>query len=113
MALKIPVPGTAYSNQEVTLAGIKYNFKFQYNGRDSRWRLSILLGDTTVISGVKIMENERLLWRYRLPQFQHGDLFCIRFKDDGKEVGRDNFGVDKAYELLYLTNEEITEVTPT
>ena len=110
MALKIPVTDNAYSNQEITLAGIKYNFKFKFNERDSRWRLSIYIGDTPVILGVKIMENEALLGRYRLTEFAHGDLLVLRAQDDGEESGRDNFGIGKAYELIYIDNDEITEI---
>lgn len=110
MALKIPVTDNAYSNQELTIAGIKYNFKFSYNGRDSRWRLSIFIDDTAVILGVKIMENEALLGRYRLTTFAHGDLIVLRVKDDGQDCGRNNFGIGKAYELIYITNAEITTI---
>jgi hypothetical protein len=55
------------------------------------------------------MENQSLLKRYDLEDFGHGDIYCIRFKEDGKEVSLDNLGIGKAYELVYVANDELEE----
>ena len=107
MALTLPVPSGAYSIQEVTLAGKNYVFTYAYNERDSRWRLDISFQDTVVKLGIKIIENQALLARYRLENFDHGELFCLRRLDDGNPVGRDNFGIGKPYELIYVNNDEL------
>lgn len=107
MPLTIPVPDSAWSSQDVSLGGTNYTFTFTYNSRDSRWRFDLAINEKVVISGVKVVENQAFLDRYALADFDHGNLFCVRIEEDGKEVGRDNFGVDKSYELIYLTNEEI------
>lgn len=110
MPLKINIPESAWSEQSVSLSGINYRFVFTFNGRDERWRLSIYIGNTAVIEGVKILENQALLSQYLLDDFNHGELFCIRLKKDGLPVGRNNFGLGKAYELIYYSNEEILNV---
>ena len=51
-----------------------------------------------------------LLGRFRLANFGHGDLIVYRAQEDGQDVGRDNFGIGKAYELLYVTNDEIITI---
>lgn len=107
MSLKINVPESAWSEQSVSLNGINYRFVFTFNGRDERWRLSIYIGNTAVIEGLKILENQALLGQYLLDDFNHGELFCFRMKEDGLPVGRNNFGLGKAYELVYYSNEEI------
>ena len=110
MALSIPVPEGANTIQEVALGGFRYIFEYSFNDRDQRWRLSISLSNTVVVSGIKIMENQSLLSDYSLDDFSHGDLYCVRIEDDGKFVGRDNLGQGKPYEIFYLTNEEIAEL---
>lgn len=110
MPLIIDTPSSSWSQQDVTLGGKKYTFVYKYNSRDERWRLSISIGGTEIISSVKVMENQLLLGRYILPDFDHGDLACVRSEDDGKPVGKDNLGAGKPYELLYFTNEELAEL---
>ena len=107
MPLKINIPNTSWSEQSVSLGGIEYQFVFSFNGRDERWRLSILRQGTSVKAGVKLMENQLLLNRYTLTDFDHGDLFCVRLKKDNLPVGRENLGFGKPYEIVYFTNEEL------
>jgi hypothetical protein len=107
MALTIDVPNPAWSEQQLTLDGKKYTFIYSYSDRDERWRIDISLAGVVIISGVKIMENQFLLSRYRLPDFDHGDLACIRYEEDGKPVGRNNLGLVEPYALQYYTNDEI------
>lgn len=111
MAQVLPQPQTSNETHRVTLGGTLYNFKYQYNTRDQRWRLSIT--DSTgvdVMSGLKLMENQLLLERYNTPNFSHGDLYCLRSKQTDNPVGRDNLGYGLEYELAYLTNEEVLEL---
>jgi hypothetical protein len=111
MALKINVPDNAWSEQSISLSGIDYRFVFYFNDRDSRWRLDIFSSETPVITGIKIMENQALVTANYYPDlFQHGELFCIRVKQDGLPVGRSNLGFNKAYEIMYLTVEEVNEI---
>ena len=107
MALTIDTPTAAWSEQNLTIDGKKYTFTYSYNERDSRWRFDISLAGSVVISGVKVMENQFLLGMYVLPDFDHGDIVCVRFEDDGLPVGRDNLGLGKPYSLQYYTNDEL------
>lgn len=109
MPISIDVPEAAWSTQEIPLGGLNYTFNYSYNDRDSRWRLDIKLGETDVISGLKLIESQRLLNQYNLTNFNHGDLVVIRYEDDGKPVTFDNIGLNKPYELVYLTNAELGE----
>jgi len=108
MALSIPTPDYPSTKQNVTLAGRDYELTIRFNERDSRWRLSISLNGVVVISGIKLVENRRLLSRYILPDFNHGDLFCMRRKSTKDPVGRKNLGIGKEYELIYFSNEELS-----
>lgn len=110
MPLVLPTPQSTWSSQDVTLAGRDYTFEYRYNTRDKRWRVDIYSEETPVVLGLKIMENQSLLSNYRLPLFDHGDIYCLRSKDDGLPVGRYNLGQDRAYSLLYYTNEELAAI---
>lgn len=110
MALKIPVPASSWSTQAITLGGLDYTFEYQYNSRDERWRLSIYFNNEPVILGLKIMENQLLLANYLLADFDHGDIICLRIKDDGLPVGRNNLGFGKSYELVYVGYDEVVEI---
>lgn len=110
MPLFINVPDSANAEQVVSLGGSNYNFKFSYNSRDQRFRLSIYLGGVSVIEGMKLVESTNPTGKYDLVNFDHGQLFLVRIEDTGQAATRDNIGFDKPYRLTYLTNEEITEL---
>ena len=105
--LQIPVPEISFSSTNLLLGGFEYTFIYSFNERDSRWRIDIFLQDEPVITGVKVVESQDLLSNYELEEFDHGSLFCLRVGASFDEVGRDNFGIDKNYQLIYFTNEEI------
>ncbi len=108
MALKITIPDTSWSSQLVSLSGKSYIFEISYNERSTRWYINVTLAGEEVINSLKAIENINMTGRYNLVKFDHGGLFCVRFKKTTDPVGRDNFGLGKDYELIYLTNSEIT-----
>ena len=107
MAVTLPTPITANETHRVSLNNILYDLTYRYNTRDKRWRISLALQGETFVSGIKVMENQLLLGQFLLTDYISGEIMCARNKDDGQPVGRDNLGVGKAYELLYLTQEEV------
>jgi len=109
VAVSLEVPVSSVDTQKVSLGGIVYNIKYTFNTRDNRWRLDISTNAAGLIkAGVKVMENQSLLRRYQLDNFS-GDIYCVRSKEDGLDVGRDNLGIGKAYELIYFSESEINQ----
>jgi len=47
------------------------------------------------------------LKKYALLDFDHGELVVFKMKQTDEPLGRDNFGNGKAYELLYVSREEL------
>jgi hypothetical protein len=111
MALSLAISDSAWSKSDVSLGGTTYSITFAFNERDQRWRVSIYKGSTPVILGVKVMETKMLLGPYDLPLFDHGDIGCFRMQSTTEDVGRDNLGIGKEYELIYFSNSEIEEIT--
>jgi hypothetical protein len=108
MTQSIQVPTTATDKYNVVLGGTTYNITFRFNTREARWYFDLYQEDNTPIKlGVKVMENQSLLFRYRLDNFS-GDIICIEVgNSESKYVGRDNLGIDKEYQLVYYTEEEL------
>lgn len=107
MAVEIPVPSVSFSEVSVTLSGIEYQLVFKLNSRDNRLYFDLYRDEVLVKGGIKIMENQSMLSRYLLDDFDHGDLQCIRKDTTDQPVTLDNIGIDKPYGLFYSTNEEL------
>jgi hypothetical protein len=107
MPFKIPVPESPWVDEFLTLGGQEYKFTFRFNTEDERWRFDLFLNEEPVILGVKVMENQSLLSQYALPDFSHGDIFCVETQNTDAEAGRSNVGIGLPYELVYFSNQEL------
>lgn len=111
MSIQLNIPTVSFQRDTVPLGGTIYNIEYSYNERDNagegRWRLDISdeFGKN-IITGIKIVEPQRLLARYKLENFS-GELEVIRVIHDAGPLVFDNFGVNKDYALLYWTEEEL------
>ena len=108
MAISIAVPIESSSvKQYIDLNNTTYKFIYTYNEVDERLRISIYRGEELLVAGIKIMENQSLLAKYKLDSFD-GDLFCKSFKGGTSipaTLGTVGLGLE--YELIYLTQGEI------
>ena len=111
MTLLIDVPENyPHVTQSLTLAGTTYDFVYTYNGRDERLRLSIYRDGELVVAGVKLMENQFVLQDYVPVDFPEGELVVMRLKGDQYTPATlGTIGIDKEYELVFLTKEEMQE----
>lgn len=113
MAARLNIPIVPDQEDTLSLGGTIFKIHFTYNERDNagvgRWRIDIQdeFGNE-IISGVKLIEPQSLLLRYKLDNFA-GDLEVVRTKDTEESVNFDNIGIGKEYELLFLSEEEIAE----
>lgn len=106
--LKISVPDSAYSTQDVTLGGETYRFDFSYNSVDEVYRLDIYYQGDIMLAGIDLREGSILTGKYDLPNFDHGELFLAKLKASNQHPTRENIGTNKTYELIYVSNEELT-----
>lgn len=113
MSLLIRVPTSAYHTQRVTLNEISYEVTFKYNTSDKYWYIDIsLTGGEILILGRKVMPNQNLTGRYPYEKpLEGGDLWCLRRIVDFSDVGRNNFGIGKTYQLVWLSDEEMIEAS--
>jgi len=102
--ININIPNFPESYQNISLDGIEYRLRLTYNTRDKHWRMSLLdLDNNYIIAGIKIMPNQNLTWKYNyIAGMPSGSFYCLRLKNDYSDVGRDNFGYGKTYQLFYM-----------
>jgi hypothetical protein len=62
----------------VSLDGEDYQFDFKYNGREDAWYFDLLdVAGNQLRSGVKVVSNFPLLWRYRDATRPDGEVLAI------------------------------------
>jgi hypothetical protein len=108
----IKIPDNPESFQVISLSGQEYVVQLTYNTADAHWRLSLLdLNYKAIVAGLKVMPSQNLTWRYRyIEGMPSGNIYCMRYKNDFSDVGRDNLGLGKTYQLVYLTEQEDQQI---
>lgn len=99
--IKIGVPDLAQPSTEISLSGIKYNFLFHYSTVESCYYLDIYSQDELILGGIKLIEG-LLTFKYDLPLFPNGELLLVKLKETSELPSRNNVGIGKAYELIYI-----------
>jgi hypothetical protein len=110
-ALLVPTPVSSSAPDRTLrtqLDGRDYLLRLTWNGRESRWYLSVYDGAGDVLAAsLKAVCNMRLLrrksWDPRLPP---GELYFIAQTADQSPPGIDELGEGKRVELTYWPAEE-------
>ena len=108
--IKIQIPDEASSEIKVALDGRDYTFQYSYSSVSECFYLSIFFEGEEIISSLKLIEGVPLLRKYALDNFEHGELVLGKLRSTEASPGRNNVGINKAYELIYISNEELSEV---
>lgn len=69
--------------------------------------MDILFNDVLIKAGIVLTDGSWLLGKYALDIFDGADMRVFKIKDTDAPVGRYNLGIDKDYELIYFTREEM------
>jgi len=105
--LSISIPDASNSSSPVSLGGEIYDFRFNFNDIDSVYRLDIYFQQKLIVGSIDLKTGSLLTDKYNLPDFSHGELFLAKVKATELPPSRNNVGVNKDYELIYVTNEEL------
>ena len=105
--LSIAVTDSADSSAPITLGGELYDFRFNFNSLDEVYRLDIYHQQKLVIGSLDLKLGALITDKHNLPDFDHGELFLAQVKSNAVSPTRDNVGVGKSYELIYVTNDEL------
>ena len=104
--IKIPISSDPDNTQVIVLEDVSYNLRIQWNTRDESWHAYIgLLGQDFKIK-FKMTVGLDLLNPYRgYDEVPDGTLAIIDTERAFGRVGRDNFGIDRRFELWYETSD--------
>lgn len=108
--LILPAPVSAYDvKPKVSIRGVTYQFTYRWNERSLRWKLDIeSLDSTEKVYGLTLVENVDLTSHIQTPPFSwQGFIIALPTKNTKQPLGRDNFGSDKGYELLFIGYAEL------
>ena len=107
MAYIINIPDSDWSSQTVTLGNKIYTLELKYKSRTQRWYLSLYDNNKALLlSEKKLVSNMFLTEPYALDSFT-GGLIVEKAFGDKEYPSRDNLGLGKAFELKYLSADEV------
>lgn len=106
MAYNILVPDTDWSSQIVTLGGTTFTLELKYKERTGRWYMSLYdIDNNPLLIEKKIVDQQALTGLWDIPGL-YGDIWCERVYGTDVYPTRDTLGMNKAFNLVYFTEEE-------
>lgn len=112
MALFISIPDSADDEQIVTLNKKSYILETKFNKRGGSW--SVSLRDSNgepIILGEKVVPSQEFL-EISAKNIEVGGYLGIKSLVD-VPVTRDNFGIGKDHQLLFISQEEVDNAVST
>lgn len=107
MAYIINIPDADWSTQTVTLGSEAFQLELKYKERTQRWYLSLYNSNGDVLLNErKIVPNILVTGLFQLEGLE-GEIICEHIYGSSDYPSRNNFGLNKEFELKYLTAEEV------
>lgn len=115
MAVQIKVGEEPYQEKTITLNGETFYLRVMFNDhiidqdRDGFWFIDILDRDRNPLrTGIKVVSNSSLTRHYHdLRKLLDGDIFVLNVGEVNPIIGRNNFGTNKQYQLVYISFAEL------
>lgn len=113
--ISLYVDTTSSSISRVSLSNTTYYIKLYFSTREKSWYITLLdVSRSVIMEGVKLQFGVSPT-RHLLNSTLGGNLYISRSSPKADTLGRNNFGQDLDYSLVYITSAEeplyITEVT--
>lgn len=111
MAKILPVTGAPSYVFSVPLEGNIYTFQIRWNDRTASWYFAIYNSDLIEIVNFEKISPKQALITDNLDLFPDGNIFVFPTIDENLEpIDRNNFGVGKKYEMVFVTVDEIVSL---
>ncbi len=108
--IQIKITDSAYQEKPVTLNKTSFYIRVTFNTSDDSWYLDISdKDDNDIVNGIKLLPQQFLTRKYLSvgDYFSGGALMVYNNQSSNELIGRDNFGTDKQYQLIYWTAAEV------
>lgn len=108
----IPVSGLPDEEFTVTLSGKSYKINIRWNTRTRGWYIAIRDSNNLAVTAFeKLSPNQPVIFDNR-EIFPDGNLTVVSYVlQDLSPMGRDNFGSGRDYELMYISREELANLS--
>lgn len=112
MPVSFNVPSAPASFYNTVIEREIYLFRFKWNVRAQSWYIDIETNTGDILAkAAKLVPNNPLI-RSNFDKGPSGNLYIIATTDDATAIpGRNNIGPRKDFELVYLTEEELVDVS--
>lgn len=112
MAVKIPVSNLGSYTEIITIDGVAYTIKFDWNSREKSWYLSIFtIGGVALVRGLKVLPGVNMTARFkdtRLPTT--GNFICVNTKDSVSAPGRNALESGEV-QIWFMTSDEVSNLS--
>lgn len=106
--IRIPVPDIAYSTVLINMGGETFALTFRFNERMGRWKVDISKADGTVVrNGITLIEGALPTAHLNLDELSTGSIGVFQVEATDERASRNNLGIDKAFELVYIDSSEL------
>ena len=101
--IQFPVTDNGNSSHDVTIGGVVYTFKYNYNTRNQRIYLTILLEDNVIVEGLRLVDGGTPIQNYDLSWFPSMQLYVAWLNKGNTEPTLGSLGINKEFSLIGLT----------
>lgn len=110
MAYNIVVPDADWSSQSITLGGTSFILELKFKARTDRWYITLKDSNgNDLITEKKIVDQQTMTGLFDI-EGMYGDIFCERVYGTDIYPTRQTLGIDKQFNLMYMTEEEMNWV---
>lgn len=107
MATSFNIPSSPHTSYLTTIENETFRFVFRWNTRASVWHLDVFASDGEALTvGAKLVPNIPLI-RTTSIKAPNGLLIVVNNTTNQSIPNKENIGVGKDFELVYLTEEEL------
>lgn len=112
MALSFNIPTSPAATYTTTIERKAYIFSFKWQTRNKSWYLDITTREGDILAkAVKLVPNVPLI-RKNLNKGPDGNIYIVANTDVTTDIpARSNIGPNKDFELLYISNAELANVS--
>lgn len=104
--ISFQIPPESSSIQRVTINNIIFYIQLDFSTREQSWYFTLLdVSRNTLLSGRKIQYGVSVTAHAEISSLA-GNIYIYRTKDTSEDLGRNNFGQDLDYEMIWLSTSE-------
>lgn len=108
--ISFQIPPESSSIQRVTISNVIFYIQLDWSVREAAWYFTLMdVQRKHLVSGRKLQFGTSPTARYTIPSLG-GNIYIYQAKETNLPLGRDNFGQDSDYQLVWISSSEEIEL---